>query len=153
MEEWRPCTPNGFRGWHLLRRHMGDCQNYGPFLGPYYNTGPSTGPNLGDPKRDHNFDNLPYPIIELQQPGLVCWSTLSTPCLRRHPPNFYSFSGVRLAPYIPTFRKPYAFSEYDYFSLAKVMEKPPRQTNCGATLDTPRHLNFSVPKDWINDQC
>ena len=35
---------------------MGDCQNYGPFLGPYYNTGP----NLGDPKRDHNFDNPPY---------------------------------------------------------------------------------------------
>ena len=25
---------------------MGNCQNYGPFLGPYYNTGP----NLGDPK-------------------------------------------------------------------------------------------------------
>ena len=39
---------------------MGDCQNYGPFLGPIYNTGPNTGPNLGDPKRDHNFDNLPY---------------------------------------------------------------------------------------------
>ena len=35
---------------------MGDCQKYGPFLGPYYNTGP----NLGDPKRDHNFDNSPY---------------------------------------------------------------------------------------------
>ena len=40
---------------------MGDCQNYGPFLGPYYNTGPSTGPNLGDPKRDHNFDNPLHP--------------------------------------------------------------------------------------------
>ena len=39
---------------------MGDCQNYGPFLGPYYNTGPNTGPSLGDPKRDHNFDNPPY---------------------------------------------------------------------------------------------
>ena len=38
---------------------MGDCQNYGPFLGPYDNTGPNTGPNLGDPKRDHNFDNPP----------------------------------------------------------------------------------------------
>ena len=38
--------------------HMGDCQNYGPFLGPYYNTGP----NLGDPKRDHNFDNPPYTV-------------------------------------------------------------------------------------------
>ena len=40
--------------------YMGDCQNYGPFLGPYYNTGPNTGPYLGDPKRDHNFDNPPY---------------------------------------------------------------------------------------------
>ena len=30
--------------------YMGDCQNYGPFLGPHYNTGPNTGPNLGDPK-------------------------------------------------------------------------------------------------------
>ena len=41
---------------------MGDCQNYGPFLGPYYSTGPNTGPNLGDPKRDHNFDNPPYVV-------------------------------------------------------------------------------------------
>ena len=40
--------------------HLGDCQNYGPFLGPYYNTGPNTGPNLGDPKKDHNFDNPPF---------------------------------------------------------------------------------------------
>ena len=38
---------------------MGDCQNYGPFLGPYHNTGP----NLGDPKRDHNFDNPPYGVL------------------------------------------------------------------------------------------
>ena len=37
---------------------MGDCQNYGPFLGPYYNTGPS----LGDPKGDHNFDNPLYAV-------------------------------------------------------------------------------------------
>ena len=37
---------------------MGNCQNYGPILGPYYNTGP----NLGDPKRDHNFDNSPYSL-------------------------------------------------------------------------------------------
>ena len=35
---------------------MGDCQSYGPFSGPCYNTGP----NLGDPKRDHNFDNPPH---------------------------------------------------------------------------------------------
>ena len=41
--------------------YMGGCQNYGPFLGPYYNTGP----NLGDPKRDHNFDNPPY--VHFQQ--------------------------------------------------------------------------------------
>ena len=34
--------------------YMGDCQNYGPFLGPCYNTGPKT------PKRDHDFDNPPY---------------------------------------------------------------------------------------------
>ena len=37
---------------------MGDCQNYGPFWGPYYNTGP----NLGDPKRDHSFDNPPCDV-------------------------------------------------------------------------------------------
>ena len=40
--------------------HMGDCQNYGLFLGPNFNMGPNTGPNLGNPKRDHNFDNPPY---------------------------------------------------------------------------------------------
>ena len=38
---------------------VGDCQNDDPVLGPYYNTGPNTGPNLVDPKRDHNFDNPP----------------------------------------------------------------------------------------------
>ena len=43
---------------------MGDCQNYGPFLGPTYITGPNTGPNLGDPKRDHNFDNPPNPVSQ-----------------------------------------------------------------------------------------
>ena len=37
--------------------YMGGCQNYGPFLGPYYNTAPII---LGTPKRDHNFDNYPY---------------------------------------------------------------------------------------------
>ena len=38
---------------HIKRQfYMGDCQNYSP----YYNTGP----NLGDPKRDHNLDNPPY---------------------------------------------------------------------------------------------
>ena len=30
-----------------LPAYMGDCQNYGPFLGPHY----TTGPNLGDPKK------------------------------------------------------------------------------------------------------
>ena len=39
--------------------YVGNCQNYGPFLGPYDNTRPNTGPNLRDPKRDHNFDNPP----------------------------------------------------------------------------------------------
>ena len=39
--------------------YVGDCQNDGPCLGPYHNTGPNTGPNLADPKRDHNFDNPP----------------------------------------------------------------------------------------------
>ena len=39
---------------------MGGCQNYGPFLGPYYNTGPNLGAYLGDPKTEHNFDNLSY---------------------------------------------------------------------------------------------
>ena len=40
--------------------YMGDCQNSGPLLGPYYHTGPNTRPNLGDQKRDHDFDNPPY---------------------------------------------------------------------------------------------
>ena len=40
------------------RVYVGGCQNYGPFLGPYYNTRP----NLGDPKRDHNVDNPPYGV-------------------------------------------------------------------------------------------
>ena len=35
------------------------CQNYGAFLGPYYNTAPNY---LGYPKRDHNFDNHPFTI-------------------------------------------------------------------------------------------
>ena len=30
-----------------------------PFWVPIINTGPNTGPNLRDPKRDHNFDNPP----------------------------------------------------------------------------------------------
>ena len=34
---------------------MGGCQNYGPFLGPYYNTY-----YLVYPKRDLNFDNHPH---------------------------------------------------------------------------------------------
>ena len=46
---------------------MGDCQKYGPFLCPCYYTGPNTGPNLGDPKRDHNFDNPPYTYIRIRE--------------------------------------------------------------------------------------
>ena len=45
---------------------MGDCQNYGPCLGPYYNTGA----NLGDPKRDHDFDNPPYDSAQAKQRAL-----------------------------------------------------------------------------------
>ena len=30
-----------------------------PFWVPIIIRGPNTGPNLGDPKRDHNFDNPP----------------------------------------------------------------------------------------------
>ena len=54
-----------FRGLELIplsRWIWGYCQNYDPFLGPYYTTGPNTGPNLGDPKRDHNFDNPPHEV-------------------------------------------------------------------------------------------
>ena len=45
---------------------MGDCPNYGPFLGPlnkapYYNR---------DPKRDHNFDNPPC-IIPVKGSGFI----------------------------------------------------------------------------------
>ena len=32
-----------------------------PFLGPYYNTGP----NLGDPKREHNVDNPSHASSDL----------------------------------------------------------------------------------------
>ena len=53
----RSCPPR-FIIWKILTKfYVGDCQNHGPFLGPYYNRGPSTGPNLGDPRRDHYFDN------------------------------------------------------------------------------------------------
>ena len=51
------------RGAHYGDCYLGDCQNYGPFVGAYYNTGPNTGPNLGDPKRDHNFDNPPSVVL------------------------------------------------------------------------------------------
>ena len=30
-----------------------------PFWVPIINTGPNTGPSLGDPKRDHDLDNPP----------------------------------------------------------------------------------------------
>ena len=56
---------------------MGDCQNYGPFLGPYYNTGPNTGPHLGHPKRDHNFDNAPYRLQSTGSPGSSCRAQVS----------------------------------------------------------------------------
>ena len=34
-----------------IGEHVGDCQNYGPFEGPYYNTGPNTRPNFRGPKK------------------------------------------------------------------------------------------------------
>ena len=34
----------------MIVLQVGGCQNYGPFLGPYYNTAPI---------RDPNFDNHP----------------------------------------------------------------------------------------------
>ena len=49
---------------------MGDCQNYGPFLVPYF----ITGPYVGDPKRDHNFDNPPYCLIHTHSGLLYCVS-------------------------------------------------------------------------------
>ena len=41
----------GIIGWGIVKIMV-------PFLGPYDNTGP----NLGDPKRDHNVDNYPYGV-------------------------------------------------------------------------------------------
>ena len=38
---------------------MGGCQNYGPFLGPWYYTAPV----FRGPKGDHNFDNHPYSTL------------------------------------------------------------------------------------------
>ena len=57
--------------WAAVFHHVGDYQNYGPFLGPHYNTGPNTGPYLRDPKRDHNFDNPPCPGFSLVASSLV----------------------------------------------------------------------------------
>ena len=51
---------------------MGDCQNYGPFLGPYY----TKGPNLGDPEKDHNFDNLPLWIPGLRVHTIQLWTVV-----------------------------------------------------------------------------
>ena len=61
----------------IFEHHLGDCQNYGPFLGPYYNTGPNTGPNLGDPKRDHNFDNPPSAVLS---PPSFAGCSMTLPC-------------------------------------------------------------------------
>ena len=63
----------------MIKQHAGDCQNHGPFLGPYFNTGPNTGPNLGDPKRDHNFDNPPCRNMHLKTLVVVRPGLLSTP--------------------------------------------------------------------------
>ena len=49
----------GFELQGLSFRIWGTFKIMVPFLGPYYNTGP----NLGDPKRDHNFDNPPSKFL------------------------------------------------------------------------------------------
>ena len=43
---------------------MGGCQNYDPFLVPYYNTAPNI---LGYSKKDHDFDNHPYGCVRVCQ--------------------------------------------------------------------------------------
>ena len=42
--------------WGILHI-MGGCQNYGPFLGALHIRCRTI---MGNPKRDHNFDNHPY---------------------------------------------------------------------------------------------
>ena len=60
-------NPNsGLKG---QQKHVGGCQNYGPFLGPYYNTAPNI---LGYPKRDHNFDNYPCEELSASARGPCC---------------------------------------------------------------------------------
>ena len=67
---------------------MGDCQNYRPLLGPYYNTGP----NLGDPKKDHNFDNPPGIMCILGSVGIALQRTspadVPVPTRRPSPTSF-----------------------------------------------------------------
>ena len=47
---------------------MGGCQNYGPFLDPYYNTAPNI---EGTQKSDHNFDNHTYEYITPRMENLT----------------------------------------------------------------------------------
>ena len=63
--------------------YVGNCQNYGPFLGPYYNMGPNTGPNLGDPKRDHNFDSSPCILVYVPYIAYTCIHTRRVPLKNR----------------------------------------------------------------------
>ena len=74
---------------------MGDCENYGPFSGPYYNTGPNTGPYLRDPKRDHNFDNPPYTCKGTALPG--AFQHLGSSSMRPHR-NEDCMRGIGLSP-------------------------------------------------------
>ena len=57
----RGCAGKGY----AERHHMRNFQNYGPFLGPYYNTGPSTGPNLGDPKKGTIMLTIPHMLMQV----------------------------------------------------------------------------------------
>ena len=49
-------------------------------VGPCYTTGSNTGPNLGDPKRGHNFDNPPYLETVVTR---LCILQLLAECIRQ----------------------------------------------------------------------
>ena len=61
--------------------YLGGCQNYGPFLGPYYN---ELTYYLGYPKRDHNFDNHPFVSGTDQKHGHKCGLAKETSYYQRN---------------------------------------------------------------------
>ena len=48
---------DGLLRYQGYNKDLGGCQNYGPFLGPYYTTAPIS---QGTEKGDLNFDNYPF---------------------------------------------------------------------------------------------